>query len=302
MTSRPGISRRHFLAVAGAAGIGFLGLGPGRAEPVTWRGIALGARAELRLFAADRARAEATIDRCLAEIGRLERLFSLYRPESAVARLNRDGTLDRPDPDLLALLSMCRNVHTATRGAFDPTVQPAWTRLAQLHAGLPVEDARPAGSFADVTFDAARVAFARPGMALTFNGIAQGYITDRIADLLLNDGFDHALVDAGEIRALGSRRDGNPWPVRVAGTGLSVGLDGRALATSATDGTTFDAAGSVGHIIDPASGWPAPVGRRVSVAAPTAVIADALSTAFCLMGGEARASALSRFAQTEIVG
>ena len=50
-----------------------------------------------------------------------------------------------------------------------------------------------------------------PGMAITLNGIAQGYITDRVADLLRNEGFDQAMVDLGEWRALGSHPDGRPW-------------------------------------------------------------------------------------------
>ena len=60
-----------------------------------------------------------------------------------------------------------------------------------------------------------RVAFRRPGMAVTLNGIAQGYITDRVADLLAQNGLEHVLVDLDELRALGPRADGTPWPVGI---------------------------------------------------------------------------------------
>src|SRR5690606_30853106 len=90
------------------------------------------------------------------------------------------------------------------------------------------------------------------------------------------------LVDTGELRALGGAPDGGAWPVRLE-TGERLALRQRALATSAPLGTTFDEAGRDGHILDPATGRPAPSQwRAVSISAPSAAIADALATAACL--------------------
>ena len=135
-------------------------------------------------------------------------------------------------------------------------------------------------------------------MALTLNGIAQGYIADRVAGLLRARGLVDVLVDTGEIKALGRRADGTPWRAGIAmpdGTPVARRmLSGRALATSAPMATLLDAARGAGHILDPRTGEPAARWRLASVSAPRAALADALSTAFCLMDRPAIDRALAQ--------
>ena len=204
----------------------------------------------------------------------------------------------------MQLLSIAAAVHAASGGAFDPSVQPLWEALARRHTGTvrgeaavaEQADAQARTGFGAVRFDAGRVAFAKPQMALTLNGIAQGYITDRVADLLRGRGFQHVLVDLGEIRAVGAQGDGSTWPVRIAGGDRVVSLRDRALATSATLGTTFDAAGQVGHILDARAGAAVSAARQVTVSAPTAALADGLSTALCAMPQDAAPGLVRAFA------
>ncbi len=318
------LTRRRFIAISAAAACGsHPALAFSRtSQPIIWRGVALGARAEIRLDVEAGGRAEATriIAACRAEIDRLENIFSLYRADSAIARLNRDGRLEAPDADLLTLLSSAASVHRASDGAFDPTVQTLWEAYARIHTEISEDNGsrrrqiaaaheRLAGriGFDAVTIAPDRIAFGRPGMALTLNGIAQGFITDRIADLLRRRGLDHVLVDIGELRALDGRRDGSGWPVRIAepgndkATARTLRLNNRALATSEPLGTTFDAAGRFGHIVDPRAGRPAARCRQVSVEAPSAAIADALSTAFCLMPDDKARQAIKTFPGAELV-
>jgi thiamine biosynthesis lipoprotein len=144
-----------------------------------------------------------------------------------------------------------------------------------------------------------------PGMALTLNGIAQGYIADRVATLLRGMGLERILVNTGEFAALGGDPRGGPWQIGLrAGDGVlpdRVPLEGGALASSAALGITFDAAGQAGHILDPRSGRPAPGRwRLVSVTAPQAALADALSTAFCLLDRARIDAALAAFPQARI--
>jgi thiamine biosynthesis lipoprotein len=105
-------------------------------------------------------------------------------------RLNADGRLDAPPLDLVRLLELCGQLHRASGGAFDPTVQPLWavlrrhfeTRAPSLAEGPPaaaLAEARARLGFPHIDCSSGRIAFARPGMALTLNGIAQGYIADR---------------------------------------------------------------------------------------------------------------------------
>jgi thiamine biosynthesis lipoprotein len=126
-------------------------------------------------------------------------------------------------------------------------------------------------------------------MALTLNGIAQGYITDRIVDLLRNAGVTSSLVDMGEDRAIGSKPDGTPWRIGLADSQFDdrpdriLDIVDKAVATSSAAGFHFDAGGRFGHILDPRDGTAPAIYRRVSVVADDATTADALSTAFSLM-------------------
>lgn len=276
-------SRRRFIMISAAA----LTLAtPLRAAPVyRWQSIALGAKATIRLSHPD---AQAITARAAAEIARLERVFSLYRAESALSRLNATGVLDAPPFELLECLTLAGAVHSATQGRFDPTVQRLWQAHAEAAAaGHRLTDAERIRTldltgWDGVTLDAARITLRR-GMGLTLNGIAQGYIADRVAAMLAAEGLTDILIDTGELRALGGKPDGGDWPVTLAAGG-KVGLNGRALATSSPFGTVLDAQGKVGHIIDPATGRSAPqTWSTVSVSAHSAALADALSTAACLM-------------------
>ena len=134
-------------------------------------------------------------------------------------------------------------------------------------------------------FTADRVRFARPGMAVTLNGIAQGYVTDRIAELLRMEGLESVLVDLGEARASGRHPDGRPWRAALSdpqggGDLRRLPLENRALATSAPGGFQFDRRGRFGHLFDPRTGEPTARYSSVSILAADATTADALSTAF----------------------
>ncbi|WP_299567794.1 FAD:protein FMN transferase [uncultured Sulfitobacter sp.] len=289
------IPRRRFLAISAAA---LAVPSRGFAQPIntpvyTWRGIALGARATLRLAHPE---AQAIAESVAAEIARLEDIFSLYRPDSVLARLNRVGRIESPPFELLECLSLAGAVHRASAGRFDVTVQPLWATYAEAFArGMaPAPDdlraARAVTGWDGVSLDAGEIRL-RQGMALTLNGIAQGYIADRVADMLTDRGLTNVLIDTGEFRALGSHPDGSAWPVRLAAGG-AVPLAARALATSAPRGTTFDDAARVGHILDPRSGLPARARwREISVTAGSAGLADALSTAACLFETRAEIAA-----------
>jgi len=273
-------TRRRFLTIlAGAAVL------PSLANAAaSWRGIALGADAQIIL---EHPNADALIASAVTEISRLETLFSLRR-DSQLTRLNAAGRLADPAPEMLELLSICSAVSARTSGAFDPTIQPLWALYADRFAAgsspSAAEIAAVNTGWQHVRFSPAELRFAKPDMALTFNGIAQGFIADKIAALFRANGVENVLVDTGEIMALGVAPDGNPWPVTIANTGGQIApLNNVAMATSAPLGTVFDVAGSVGHILDPRTGLAGGQWAQVSVTATSAALADGLSTAFCLM-------------------
>ena len=289
------LTRRRFLTLTALAALPW----PARAGQITqWHGIALGAEAALYL---DHPDAPAIITRATAEIARLEDIFSLYRPDSALSRLNAAGRLDAPPFELLECLALCGQVHSATGGRFDPTVQPLWQLYsARCSAGsaptvAEIASILPQTGWPRVRYDSEAVAL-EPGMRLTLNGVAQGFIADRLAVLLTEQGLTDILINTGELRALGRMPGGSGWPVTLQ-SGGHLHLAARALATSAPLGTVFDDEGTLGHILDPRTGLTAPPRwHSVSISAASAGLADALSTAACLMPDRATVNAaLSHF-------
>lgn len=280
------ITRRHFVALSAVALAA-----PGHAATRhDWQCVALGAQARLVLSGATDAQARHLFARVASELAHVEAQFSLYR-DSALTRLNRDGRLSHPSVPLLDLFVLAEQVHKATGGAFDPTIQPLWLATA---TGGDQATARAA-----IGWDRIRIAPDEikldPGMALTFNGIAQGHAADRIAALMRAEGFGNVLIDMGEVQALGTRPDGGPWRAQVAGPMgdalADLNLQDRALATSSPLGTRIGS--GAGHILHP-KGLP-PCWQTVAISAPLAAVADALSTAACLMERPAIDAALAAF-------
>jgi thiamine biosynthesis lipoprotein len=306
MTMAKAFSRRRAIAIfAATAGLPLLTGAKFPETSITWTGHALGAPATLILNHRDRAAADLLVRRVVAEVSRLESVFSLYRADSALVELNRVGVLAAPPSDLVALLHAAHGFWEQTGGAFDPTVQPLWA-VYRDHFSQPDPD--PSGpsraqidravarvGFGGVRFDLDKIVM-RPQMAITLNGIAQGYITDRIVDMLRDAGVTSSLVDMGEDRAIGTRADGRPWRIGLADSQDALHPDrildivDMAVATSSAAGFHFDDAGRFGHIVDPRKGTTPAMYRRVSVVADDAASADALSTAFTLMEEDAIAS------------
>lgn len=269
------LSRRRFLSISAAACASGL---PTAGRAHVWQGRGLGGAVSVRLEGLAPGAAARVERRITQELERTERLFSLHR-DSDLARLNRDGRLAYPAEDFLELCALAGQVHLATGGAFDPTVQAIWRAAQQ---GGDLAQAEDLTGWDRLRIERQEIRLER-GMALTFNGIAQGWAADRIAALLRSEGLRNVLIDMGEIVGLGGRAPGQPWRVGIAGPIgqdlRQIGLTDRALATSSPMGTVMP--DGRGHILHPRG--QAPVWSTVSVSAPSAAVADALSTAFCLM-------------------
>lgn len=296
------ISRRRFIHIsAAAAGLSLAPFGQTRAEGAalaTWRGTMLGAIATMQIHHRDQHEADRLIAAACAEARRLERLFSLYLPDSALVELNRTGVLVDPAAELVDLLAVSQHYAELTDGKFDPTVQPLWELYADHFSK---DNADPAGPPpAALQAALARVGYHRlsisrnrivmpAGTRVTLNGIAQGYVTDKVVDLLRSQGIAQSLVDMGETRAIGSRPDGGPWQVGIADpevtgrTEAILPIIDRAVSTSGAYGFRFDPQGRFNHLFDPGTGGCAARYRSVTTVSATATAADALSTAFTFM-------------------
>lgn len=283
------LSRRRTLGILAAATLPLPSTADA-ASSIIWRGQALGAAADIRLRHPDRKRAEAALQACREEVRYLERLFSLFRRDSAITHLNREGQLDQAPLEMIELLKIAQGLASVSDGAFDITVQPLWQAYAQgADDEAHIKAAHALVDWQGVTIDGRSIRLAHPDMAITLNGIAQGYMTDRITERLRHGGFEHVLVHLGEYRGLGQREDGRPWQVGIAhptGEGVieEIPLDHQAIATSSPVGTLLASNGDrkIGHLLDPKNGQPVDHWMSVSVIARRAVIADGLSTAIAI--------------------
>lgn len=280
------ITRRRMLCILGGMTALPLFGANGFASPQKWQGIALGAEASIIL---DHPEADRLIELARLEITRLENIFSLYKGNSQLSVLNRTGKIDAPALELVELLHLSKRIHQETGGMFDPTIQPLWALYAQKYAegatpsAADLKAARAKVGLEKIIVGTDQIKFSMPEMGVTLNGIAQGFIADKVTRLLRLEGIENVLVNTGEIAAIGVAPNGKPWPVSISNSAEILNLSDVAIATSAPLGTSFDPAGKVGHILnpqtDPSNGrW-----RSLSVIDKSAARADGLSTAFCLM-------------------
>lgn len=315
------LSRRRFITLAAAAaGLPLLlKLESAHASLTRWDGTALGAPASIQLFHTDPAMARTAITAGLKELARLESIFSVYRADSAISALNREGTLNNAPADLVGLLSRALALAEISEGVYDPTVQPVWQLYLQHFVAAHPDPNGPAkhdlaAALAKVDWRAVRVdgknrriSFARSGMALTLNGGAQGYITDRVTDVFRAHGFDRMLVDMGEPLALSTKPDGSAWRVGIANpadpgqTVITLDLVDQCVATSGGYGTLFDDAGVFTHIIDTRTGLTAPALQGVSVIADSGTIADGLAAAMLMAPIESRQAILKAAGGTKAI-
>jgi len=304
------VSRRRALTIiAAASAFPTAAAARNHRERLTWRGSVMGADASMTFYTASRDKALEAVDSCLAEVDRLENIFSLYRAHSEISVLNRLGKLNSASHDMRRLLGLSRSIGNLTGGAFDPTVQPIWRLNANwftAHPGSsgpsPKDLAQACGpvDYRRIGIENARVVLGS-GQAITLNGIAQGYITDRIADVLCADGWTNLLLNLGEYRAIAARPDGTPFRVGLAGNGATVSLTDRALATSAGTGFVFPShSQDHTHLIDPKTGRSPGTWASVHVRHSSAAMADGLSTAFSSMTADEIMKTIERTSGTDL--
>ncbi|MBW3535293.1 MAG: FAD:protein FMN transferase [Gemmatimonadetes bacterium] len=243
---------------------------------------------------AARAMVAATFD----EIERLERVLSRHRSDTPIARLNRDGWVGPVPPELHRVVRAATRWAHRTGGAFDPTVAPLLNLWAARFAttGAPpdrheIDRARARVGWRALSVEEDTLAFQRPGMALTLDGIAKGYVVDRAVATLVAAGAGRVMVDAGgDMASAAEGRGSDPWRVSIQhprDPGGSLGVVDLLAGSVATSGDymqAFTQDRSAHHIVDPRTGHSPPDTAAVTVLAPTAMDADALSTAALVLG------------------
>lgn len=292
-----GLSRRKFLIAAGATGLagGLAAMiaNGDRAPSYVWRGAALGGEAKVALYGVDEARARDALSAVADEIERLENIFSLHREGSEISRLNAAGVLDTASRDLIEVLTSAQRWRLKTGGAFNPFVQPMWQAAA---AGAEITE-QMLGVAKGEAVISDRITLPQDAR-VTLNGIAQGRIADRVTDILIRRGFDNVVIDAGELRLPGTERRA----VGIPALKSAISVCGVAIATSEPKSLVFDTKTFRHHLIDPGTGVSPRHWESISVLAPTAEMADALSTAFAILPADAVADLAATLDEVAVIG
>jgi FAD:protein FMN transferase len=251
------MKRRRFLQIAAASCAS-----PAFAATPDWQGRGFGA--DLSLHLSGRGNRAGVLAALPALIARIEADFSLFDPASSLSRLNATGQLPAPSAAFRALLEWSDILHRKTYGSFDPTVQAEWLAIANGTRAARV-------GWDQITWrDGVTLP---PGMSLTLNGLAQGFAADSARQLLLDHGYDQALIDMGEQAAIGG-----PFRIGIADPAAGIVAERRlansAMASSSPMATLIN---GQPHIMHPKG--LAPLWSTVSIQASSATLADGLSTA-----------------------
>ena len=267
----------------------------------------MGTAVRVELWSADETAGKAAIAAVLDEMRRIDALWSPYKPDSELSRVNRDAATQPVEisAELIDLLGKSREMSERTQGAFDITYASVGYlydyRRHQSPDDATVTGLLPAVDYRHVRVDAERktVRFSRAGVRIDLGGIAKGYAVDRSIALLRARGITHATVSAGgDSRMIGSRNaiaqtPVKPWmvgvrdPRREGDYAAVIPLLDSAVSTSGDYERYFDADGKrFHHIIDPDTGRSANGVRSVTIIGPDATTTDALSTSVFVLGVE----------------
>lgn len=241
----------------------------------------------------------------LALVEQLEDQMTVYRDQSELSQLNRLAPQEPVplEPRLFELLFRAKSLSEETEGAFDPTSGPLvslWNLCKhELRVPTPDELGKTLDAVGvrhlDFNLDHGTLAYSLPSVSLNLGAIGKGYALDRGAELLRAAGHDDWLIHGGQssILARGNHQGRPGWPVGIRNPQMPDRLIATLLLKNAGMGTSgsgtkfFRLEGKrYGHIIDPRTGWPSEGMLSVSVIAPDAASADALATAFFVLGVE----------------
>ena len=295
------MNRRSFLIQTGLFSIGIaLGL-PNQSQASSMaketRAI-LGTFVNITVFDPATSKAENAIGTAFERCAELDKELSRFDPSSPVFALNQGQSLSDAPEDLIKVLQSAMSTNHATNGSFDVTVQPLVDYLSahkNPHGKMDLnmkefEELSKLIDMSALNVKGNKISLDKQGMGITLDGIAKGYIVDKMSEILKSQNVCGFVVDAGgDVRVGGSSEGGRPWRVAIQdpwnrnGYITTLNMREGAVATSGGYEQQYDSKGEFSHIVNPRSGISPKTIKSVSVCTDTAMQADALATAFYVM-------------------
>lgn len=253
----------------------------------------MGTSCELQLFTDDKHLANHLVEIVVADVQRLENLYSRYRPDSLLSKINNvaaNGGSIVVDAETAGLLDYAATCYQQSDRLFDISsgiLRRAW-RFETGH--LPDESLITRllenVGWHKLNWQAPLLEFPVAGMELDFGGIVKEYAADRAAALCWNAGARHGVINlGGDIKLIGPRPDGSAWQIGIhhprqkQSLASTLALRGGAVASSGDYERCIVVNGQrYGHILNPKTGWPVRYLASVSVVSDFCVVAGSAST------------------------
>ena len=285
----------------------------------------MGTIVHVSVIGGSRTHCNRAIDRVFAEFSRIDRLMSVFKPDSEISHINHQAGISevRVDRSVVEILEVANQLSRFTDGGFDVTIEPLMELWGFRSHNLPQAASRTGPSdweiaetlravgHRNVIIDQnfSTVGLSHPRSRIDLGGIAVGYSLDRAAEILRAEGIESALIDhSGDLLALGSAPEGKAWEIGIADplhpeTAITnMRLTDCVLSTSGNYRNFLEIKGErFGHIVDPRKGFPADAALSTTAIAPRGVEADGLSTATFVLGPNRSETVLSYFSNVELI-
>lgn len=264
----------------------------------------LGSPFEITVVAKDSVEGKQFTDLAITEVRRIENQISDWIPTTQISLVNKNAGIQavKVDSEVFELVARAIKISEITDGAFDisyASIDKIWQFDGSMTT-MPSEEAIKK-SVAKIGYknivmnkEDQSIFLKLPGMKLGLGGIGQGYIADKVKDLLIANRCTSGIVNvSGDINAWGKQINGKPWTVGI----INPMNKNKVFATFPLENSSVETSGNYekyvtfngirySHIIDPRSGYPAQGVVSVSVFAKQTEIADALATGIFVLGVE----------------
>jgi len=291
---------------------------PSAPQLVRRTGLVMGSSLELTAWTADQTAADEAFGAVFAEFDRLDRMMSVWKPDSDVVRLNQAAG-EHPvsvSSETIEVLERARTISELTGGTFDVTwgaLSDLWKFDQDQDNTIPdpkeVKRRLPLINYRDLVVDrSARTAFlTRRGMRAHLGGIGKGYAVERSVAILRARGLRDFMIQAGGDMYVGGHRGDRPWRLGIQDPR---GPHDASFGTVELSDATFSTSGDYErffikdgrryhHIIDLTTGQPARASRSVTIVAPSATLADGLSKAVFVLGAAEGMALIERVPDVE---
>ena len=264
----------------------------------------LGSPYEVTVVANDTIQGNLYIDMSIAETKRIENQISDWIPTTPISTINKNAGIKpiKVNDEVFGLVERALKISQVTEGAFDisyASMDKIWKfdgSMKEMPTPEAIKKSVAKIGYKKVILDPKEktIFLKEEGMKLGLGGIGQGYIADKVKELLFSKGCTSGIINvSGDINAWGKQPDGKPWSVGI----VNPMNKNKVFATFPLEDSSVETSGSYekyvtfngkrySHIIDPRTGYPATGIVSVSVFAKQTEVADALATGIFVLGVE----------------